>query len=147
VSKKSKYITVKAEPFSAQIQRRPLDWPTPMRDLLLTPENGDITWRRLQYAFRLPNPHAFPPLGVAWTSEQRETLSRYVSHAETLARTSLLGASDSMTVNIADDNTGEEIETKFSAPDGETEVGERAIAVEVGYSAAPTALSAAPGSS
>jgi hypothetical protein len=85
--------------------------------VVVGPENGDITWRRLQYVFRLPDPHAFPPLGVTWNADESEMLSQYVRHAEKLAGASLLGASDTVTVHIADDNTGEEIDAKLSAED------------------------------
>jgi hypothetical protein len=88
-----------------------------MRALLRDPDAGDFVWRRLQYVFRLPDPHAFPALGIGWTSDELEMLTRFVEHAETLAGTSLLGADDGMTVKIADDGLSEEVDARFSDPD------------------------------
>jgi len=110
-------VQIKAEAFSAHAQRRPLDWDTPMRGLLRDPDAGDFVWHRLQYVFRLPNPHALPALGIAWTQDEREMLMRFVEHAETLAGTSLLGAKDGVTVRIADDGLSEEVDARFSDPD------------------------------
>jgi hypothetical protein len=88
-----------------------------MRHLLRDPEAGDFVWRQLLYVFRLPDPHVFPALEVAWTQDEREVLSHFVEHAETLAGTSLLGADDGVTVNIADNGQSEEIDARFSDPD------------------------------
>jgi hypothetical protein len=110
-------MQMKAEAFSAHAQRRPLDWATPMRVLLRDPEAGDFVWHRMQYVFRLPDPHAFPMLAVEWTRDELELLSHFVEHAETLAGTSLLGAKDGVTIRIADDGLSEEMDARFSDPD------------------------------
>ena len=47
---------------------------------------------RLQHVFRLPDPHTFPALDIEWTHDELEMLRPYVTHAETLARTTLLSA-------------------------------------------------------
>ena len=88
-----------------------------MRALLRDPDAGDFVWRRLQYVFRLPDPHAFPALGIVWSSDELAILTRFVEHAETLAGTSLLGADDGVTVRLADDGLSEEVGARFSDAD------------------------------
>lgn len=117
VGKRGGHVQIKAVAFSAQIQSRPLDWPTPMRDLLKSPETGDFVWRRLQYVFGLEDPADFPALALAWTEQEREILKRFAAQGRGLARSALLGADDAVTVSIADETDEETVDASFSDPD------------------------------
>jgi hypothetical protein len=117
-AKPSPTVSVTAVPFSAMVQQRLLEWPTPMRDLLTTPDAGDFVWRRLQYVFQLPDPRTFPAKATALTADEVVMLGRFVAQARRLAGTSFMGASDRVQINIPDDNDGpEHIEQELSAPD------------------------------
>jgi hypothetical protein len=61
---------------TGRIQRRPLDWESPMREVLRDPEAADFVWCRLQYVFRLPDPRTFPALDIAWTDLEGLTTTR-----------------------------------------------------------------------
>jgi hypothetical protein len=102
---------------TGRIQSRPLDWEPPMRELLRDPEAADFVWRRLQYVFKLPDPRAFPALGISWTSDELQMLQRFITQAERLAEASLIGAEDRITIDIADDGQSEDIDAQVSPPD------------------------------
>lgn len=108
---------IRAVPFSALIQDRPLPWPTPMRELLKVPETGDFVWRRLHYVLRLDDPRAFPVAALALTGDEAAILRRFVAQARRLAGTTLLGADDNVTISIPDDDGDEGIDSELSDPD------------------------------
>jgi len=110
-------MKVEARPFSALIEGRSLPWPTPMRELLKNPEAGDRAWGRITYVFQLNDPRAFFTSSLAFAANERALLERFVAHAQTLAATSLLGASDSVVVNIADAGQLESVTSDLSDPD------------------------------
>lgn len=115
--KPPKMVKFEARPFSALIQDIPLAWKPPMRELFKDPDGADFTWRRLLYAFRLPDPQLFKPVHVALTTEERDLISRFVAHATSLAGTTLISSKDSMKVNIADFGDQETVTTDLSDPD------------------------------
>jgi hypothetical protein len=117
MAKESGTIQLTFQSITGRIQRRPLDWETPMRERLRDPEAGDFIWCRLQYVFRLPDPRAFPALDISWTADEREILTRFIKQAERLADATLMGADDAVTINIADDGQSEDIDARLSAHD------------------------------
>lgn len=88
-----------------------------MRDLMQKPENADFVWRRLQYVFGLPDPHAFPAADVQWEDAEREMLRRFVAHARSIASASLLGASDNVRVSLDDFTDEETVESDLAPQD------------------------------
>jgi hypothetical protein len=105
VPRPPKTLKFEARPFSALIQDRPLPWPTPMCDL------------RLTYVFGLPDPRTLRPKRPTLTVEERELVQRFVAHTRSRAGTTLLGAGDGFTVNIADFGDEEAVSTELSDPD------------------------------
>ena len=114
---KGEDIQVNAVAFSALVQQRELDWEPPMRELMQKPENADFVWKRLQYAFGLPDPREFPKVEVSWAAGERELLLRFIEHARSIAAASMLAADDNVRVSIADFTDEETIESHLSAQD------------------------------
>lgn len=117
VPKAPKMLSVEARPFSALVQEMPLPWPTPMRELMKNPDGGDYVWRRLTYVFRLNNPRELAPTRPTLTANERELVQRFVEQARSLAGTTLLGASDRVTVNVPDFEGEATVVTELSDPD------------------------------
>lgn len=94
------HVEIKAVAFSALIQKRPLAWQPPMRELMQKPDAADFVWRRLQYVFGFDDPRTFPRVDLDWGDDE-ERLRRFVDHGRTLARTSLLGSGDNVRITEA----------------------------------------------
>ena len=109
-------IEIKAVAFSALVQKHPLAWESPMRELMQNPEAADFVWRRLQYVFALDDPRAFPRVDLDWGDDE-ERLRRFVYHGRTLAQTSLLGAGDNVRITQADFMSPERVDSEVSPPD------------------------------
>jgi len=88
-----------------------------MRELLKNPDGGEYVWRRLTYVFALPDPRDFDPAAIVLTDDERGLLRRFVDHAKRLAATTLLGANDSVRIDIPDFGGGEHVYTELSEPD------------------------------
>jgi hypothetical protein len=88
-----------------------------MHELLQRPEAAEFVWRRLQYAFRFPDPRKLAPAKLALTDDERQLLERFVQQARTLACASLMSAEDEVRINIPDPNGPAKIQSAFSAPD------------------------------
>jgi hypothetical protein len=110
-------LKVTAKPFSELIQSQPLPWEVPMRELLHNQEGAERTWKRLYYAFRLDDPRKLPAVPIVLNDDERAVLERFVEQAKTVAKATLLGASDSVKINIMDITDEESIEAVFSDTD------------------------------
>lgn len=88
-----------------------------MRDLMKNPESGDFTWRRLSYVFGLVDPRALTPTRLGLTADERDLAARFAEHAKALAGTTLLGAGDKVTIDIADFTNEESVIAVLSEPD------------------------------
>lgn len=117
VKKPPESITVKAIAFSELAQKASLAWEVPMSELLKNAEGGRRTWKRLQYVLRLADPRSFSAPQIVLTQEERALLEQFVRQARTIAETTLLGAEESVTINIMDLTDEESIETIFSETD------------------------------
>jgi hypothetical protein len=92
-------------------------WPVPMTSFMQDPSKADYVWTRLHYVFTLPDPRALSPLPLKLTNDERELLERFVEQANSLARTSLLGGSDAVTISFAQGGGGVSVEENLSADD------------------------------
>jgi hypothetical protein len=89
-----------------------------MRELLKVPETGDFVWRRLHYVLRLDDPRAFPGVALTFRGDEAAILRRFIAQARRLAGTTLLGADDSVTISIPDDDGDDEgVDSELSDPD------------------------------
>jgi hypothetical protein len=62
----------------------------------------DWTWKFFQYVFTLDDPRQFtPPVGMLWSEQERAALDRYIRHAQQLAGTTLLTATNGYRVFLA----------------------------------------------
>jgi hypothetical protein len=111
-------INLAARGFEGLLQPRPMPFTVPMIDRASNPKGFDFVWQQIHYAFDLPNPAKFPPLS-GLSAEELSVLQRFVVTAEKLAASTLLNASDGVTIHFSGaDNPGlEKIETNWSAAD------------------------------
>lgn len=111
-------IDIDASGFEGLLQPRPMPFNPPMTDRASNAAAFAFVWQQIHYAFELPDPETFPPLS-GFSSEELDVLRRFVGTAENLASSSLLNASDGVTIHFPDAEGGgpERVETDWSAAD------------------------------
>jgi hypothetical protein len=108
--------TIKFVPYEDSIHPSPLAFEPPLIEHAVGDNNGFAhQWEKLNYAFALPNPAAFPKL-TTLTDDDKEVLRRFVSVCRQLAGYSALNNESG--INIKGINGGQpDIELEFPTPE------------------------------
>ncbi len=125
---------MKAVSHDALAAQKPLRFLPPMIELSTDVGGFSYWWGMTEFAFdirdrlrhtRPPStyetPRSFPPMPVGtFEANELARLKRYVKKAEDLAVSTIMSASDEVTINIGDGGTTEEVTTKSSPVDATT---------------------------
>lgn len=88
----------------------PLRFPIPPTASGFDPQTARYWWGLIQYGTDVPDPRAFPPLGLAaFSTDERKVLERFVSTTERLASSAVLTQEIGMTVNVGEGGIQEEV--------------------------------------
>jgi hypothetical protein len=116
VAGQPEFIRVSGRNFEAlAVDETVLPYPAPLRERAPNKDAFDFWWKMLAFVFALPNPADFPTFPTCPSGNNLAALRRFVSAAEEMAESTVLGGKDAMTVHVADDASGiDRVEATFS---------------------------------
>jgi hypothetical protein len=118
VNHRGDHIEVSGFEASALLDGMPLPYPPPGRSLSSLPEGFDSWWRKLWYAFDLPNPSTFPYVGVL-SAEDLATTERFVTVTEALAVSAVVNSESETRVDLGNGLVPATVEERFPALDAQ----------------------------
>jgi hypothetical protein len=104
-------VQIRARSMETLALDEPLRFPVPSTAMAFGPDIAEYWWKLIEYATDLLDPSVFPAVGQTFTEEERRILRRFIKTTQDLAASTALNHPISLTVNLADDNSAEEIIT------------------------------------
>jgi hypothetical protein len=105
------------------VTEQPLPFPAPLAEQGSDAGAFEFWWKQLAFVFELPDPQTFPALPDPLPDERQTVVDRYISVAEELAQSRVIGAAEEgFTVRI-DDHTDETAEVLARLPSKEIQLG------------------------